>query len=128
MATRRHFSGTPLEPQAGYCRALRVGDRILVSGTLGVDAEGRPVGDARGQAERALERIVEAVEALGGRRDQIVRTRTFATDPARDWPAFAAVHGAVFGEQPPVASFVGTSGLVTPGCVLEIEAEAVLAN
>jgi enamine deaminase RidA (YjgF/YER057c/UK114 family) len=126
MSRRRHFSGTAWEARAGYCRALRAGDRILVSGTLGVDADGRPAGDAGEQAQAALARIVAAVEALGGRRDQIVRTRTFATDPARDWPAFAAVHGAVFGDHPPVASFVGTSALIVPGCVLEIEAEAVV--
>ena len=120
----RHSTGTPWEAHVGYCRALRVGSRILVSGTLGVDAEGRPAGDAEGQTRAALERIVGAIEALGGSAADIVRTRMFAVAPSRDWDAIAAGHRAVLGAHPPVSTLVGTSGLVVPGCVVEIEAEA----
>ena len=120
----RHSTGTPWEAHVGYCRALRVGSRILVSGTLGVDAEGRPAGDAEGQTRAALERIVGAIEALGGSAADIVRTRMFAVAPSRDWDAIATAHRAVLGAHPPVSSLVGTSGLVVPGCLVEIEAEA----
>jgi enamine deaminase RidA (YjgF/YER057c/UK114 family) len=125
-ATRRHGSGTPWEDEVGYCRALRRGDVIVVSGTLGVDGEGRPAGDAHGQARAALDRIVAAVEALGGRREDIVRTRMFATAPSRDWAALARAHREVFAAHPPASTLVGTSGLVVPGCVVEIEADALL--
>ena len=124
MGVERHFTGTSWETHVGYCRALRVGSRILVSGTLGVDADGRPAGDAEAQARAALGRIVGAVEALGGSASEIVRTRMYALAPQRDWDAIAAAHRAVFGAHPPVSTLVGTSGLVVPGCVVEIEAEA----
>ena len=124
MGVERHGSGTPWEAHVGYCRALRVGSRILVSGTLGVDADGRPAGDAEAQTRAALARIVGAVEALGGSAADVVRTRMFALAPQRDWDAIAAGHRAIFGDHPPVSTLVGTSGLVVPGCLVEIEAEA----
>jgi enamine deaminase RidA (YjgF/YER057c/UK114 family) len=125
MTIQRHTTGTPWEPAVGYCRALRVGDRILVSGTLGVTPEGEPAGDAGSQAEAALRRICEAVEALGGSPADVVRTRMFALRPRADWEVFAAAHRAVFGAHPPVSTMVGTTELAVPGCVIEIEAEAV---
>lgn len=128
MAADRHFTGTPWEAHVGYCRAVRVGSRILVSGTLGVDAEGRPAGDAEAQTRAALERILGAVEALGGSAGDVVRTRMFALAPQRDLDAIAAAHRAVLGDRPPASTLVGTSALVVPGCVIEIEAEAEVGS
>ena len=122
----RHFTGTPWEPEVGYCRALRVGDRILVSGTLGIGPDGGPAGDAYAQAAAALTRIRAAVAAVGGERAVIIRTRMFATDPAGDYPAIARAHREALGAEPPVTSLIGTPALVDPGFVVEIEAEAVV--
>lgn len=100
MPIERTFTGTTFEPAVGYCRALRVGDRILVAGTLGLTADGAPAGDAYGQARAALTRIVGALEELGGLPSDVIRTRMFATDPVGDWDAFARAHREVFGEHP----------------------------
>jgi enamine deaminase RidA (YjgF/YER057c/UK114 family) len=120
---RRHFTGVPLEATVGYCRALRVGSRIVVSGTVGLDEQGRPAGDAYGQARTALQRICGAVEALGGAAGDVVRTRMFATHMA-DFEAITRAHAEVFAGHPPATSFLGISGLAVEGCVVEIEAEA----
>jgi enamine deaminase RidA (YjgF/YER057c/UK114 family) len=124
MPAQRHSTGTSWEAAVGYTRAVRVGERILVSGTLGVDADGRPAGDAYGQATAAIARIVQAVEALGGSRADVVRTRMFATHPQRDWEQLARAHREGFGEHPPASAMLGTHELAVPGCVIEIEAEA----
>jgi enamine deaminase RidA (YjgF/YER057c/UK114 family) len=121
---QRHSTRTTWEQAVGYTRAVRVGERILVSGTLGVDADGRPAGDAYEQAMAAVARIVSAVEALGGQRADIVRTRMFATHPQRDWEQLARAHRESFGKHPPVTAMLGTHELAVPGCVIEIEAEA----
>ena len=126
MPIERAFSGTRFEPAVGYCRAVRVGDRILVAGTLGLTEDGAPAGDAYAQARAALARIVGALGELGGLASDVVRTRMFAIDPVRDWDAFARAHREVFGEHPPVSTMVGTSALAVDGCLIEIEAEADL--
>ena len=126
MPIERYFTGTTFEPRVGYCRAVRVGDRILVAGTLGLTADGAPAGDAYEQAAAALTRIVGAIEELGGRASDVVRTRMFAIDPQGDWEALADAHREAFGENPPVSTMVGTSALAVEGCVIEIEAEADL--
>jgi enamine deaminase RidA (YjgF/YER057c/UK114 family) len=128
MPIERYFTGTTFEPRVGYCRAVRVGDRILVAGTLGLTGEGAPAGDAYAQAVAALTRIVGAIEELGGRASDVVRTRMFAIDPQGDWEAFADAHREAFGEHPPVATMVGTSALAVDGCLIEIEAEADLGG
>src|SRR4051812_18167769 len=109
MPVERYFTGTPWEPYVGYCRALRVGERILVAGTVGVDDVGRPAGDVHEQARAALERICTAVEALGGRRSDIARPRISPPPPVRDGDATARAPAAVLGEPPPVSALLGTS-------------------
>jgi enamine deaminase RidA (YjgF/YER057c/UK114 family) len=126
MPIDRYFTGTTFEPVVGYCRAIRVGDRILVAGTLGLTADGAPAGGAYEQARAALARIVGALEELDGRASDVVRTRMFAIDPVRDWAPFARAHREVFGDHPPVSTMVGTSALAVDGCLIEIEAEADL--
>src|SRR5579862_985764 len=123
---RRHFTGSPFETQAAFARAIRIGSRIVVAGTLGTDPEGRPAGDAYGQTHAAIGRIAAAIEALGGSLRDVVRTRMFALDVG-DFAEIGRAHADVFSEHPPVTSFLVTGGLVVPGCVVEIEAEAELA-
>lgn len=127
MERQRVSTGTEWEPRVGYSRAVRVGDRILVSGTTATDEDGDPVapGDPGAQTRRALEIVVDAVEEAGGRREDVVRTRMFVTD-ADDWETVGEVHGEFFDDVRPASTMVEVSGLVGPEYVVEVEAEAVV--
>ena len=123
---QRHRSASPFEDTFGFCRALAAGDRILVAGTAPIGADGRTVpGDAQAQARRCFAIIREAIEALGGRMDQVVRTRMFVTR-REAWEGVARAHGEVWGgsERTPVATCVVVDGLIDPDWLVEIEAEA----
>lgn len=127
MDRLRHFSASPYESQFGYCRALRTGRRIVVSGTAPIGPRGGTAapGDAFGQAWRCLQIIEEAVEALGGRMDHVVRTRIYITR-REDWSVVARAHGQIFGKAQPVTTLVVVAGLLDPDWLVEIEAEAEL--
>jgi len=129
MDRQRVSTGTEWEPRVGYSRAVRVGDRILVSGTTATDESGDPVapGDPAAQTRQVLETVVEAIEAAGGRREHVVRTRMYVTD-ADDWETVGEVHGEFFGDVRPASSMVEVSSLIGPEYVVEIEAEAVVSD
>ncbi|MGA0919800.1 MAG: aldo/keto reductase [Gemmatimonadaceae bacterium] len=123
--TRRAFSGTPWETSAGYARAVRVGDRILVSGTTathGDRAMGGP--DAYAQAHHVFDKIEGAVQSLGGTLADVVRTRIFVSR-MEDWEAVARAHGERFGEIRPANTLVRAE-LIGAEYLVEIEAEAVV--
>ena len=117
-------SGSRWEPIAGYARAVRVGDRILVSGTTATHGESTVVcpGDAEGQTVYILDKIGAAIEALGGELGDVVRTRIYVRE-ARSAEAVARVHGRYFGAVRPANTLVQIAGLVGDYDV-EIEAEA----
>jgi aryl-alcohol dehydrogenase-like predicted oxidoreductase/enamine deaminase RidA (YjgF/YER057c/UK114 family) len=119
-------SGSVWETRAGFARAIRVGGRILVSGTTATDPQGDPVcpGDAEGQTVYILDKILGAVSSLGGRPEDIVRTRIYLSDAAL-WEPVSAVHARYFGAVLPANTLVAVAGLVGPYAV-EIEAEAVV--
>ncbi len=118
-------SGTHWEALGGYSRAVRYGDRILVSGTTATGPDGLVgPGDAAAQANYAIDKIAAALEQLGGRLDDVVRTRIYVRNIA-DWEAVARVHGARFGEIRPVNTLV-EAHLVGEEYLVEIEAEAVI--
>ena len=129
MERQRVSTGTEWEQKVDYSRAVRVGDRVLVSGTTATDDEGDPIapGDPRVQTRRALQMVADAVEEAGGRRADIVRTRMYVTD-ADDWEEIGTVHAEFFGDIRPAATMVEVSGLVGPEYVVEIEAEAVVLS
>jgi enamine deaminase RidA (YjgF/YER057c/UK114 family) len=116
--------GSRWEPIAGYSRAVRVGHRILVSGTTATHGEGTVVcpGDAEAQTVYILNKIGGAIEALGGDLEDVVRTRVYLRD-ARHAEPVARVHGRYFGAVRPANTFVQIGGLVGTYDV-EIEAEA----
>ncbi len=122
---QRISSGSPFEPTIGFSRAVRVGDRVLVSGTGPVFADGRCPDDAGAQARRCFEIIEAALKEAGTGLADVVRTRLFLTS-ADDVEAVSAVHGALFGAIRPAATMVLVAGLVVPAWKVEIEAEAVL--
>lgn len=119
-------SGSPFEGEIGFSRAVRVGSRIEVSGTAPIrDGKTAGIGDAYTQTKVALGIIVGAVEQAGGTAADIVRTRIFLTDMSL-WRDAARAHGEVFGEIRPASSFIGTSALINPEWLVEIEASAEL--
>lgn len=126
MEFERTFSGAPWESRVGYCRALRAGQHIYVTGTAPV-AEGGGVfapGDAYAQAKRCLEIIEGALANLGADLTCVVRTRMFVTDISR-WQEFGKAHGEFFGEHPPATTMVEVKALIEPAMLIEIEADAV---
>lgn len=124
--TRRHVSsGSPYEPQIGFSRAVRVGDRVLVSGTAPVWPDGEVEEDVAAQARRCLEIIETALRKAGAQLADVVRTRTYLVDAA-DGEAVGRVHGELFGEIRPASTMVVVAGLIDPRWKVEIEAEAIL--
>lgn len=123
---RRVSSGTKWEAVAGYCRALRVGDRILVSGTVAVDQDGNLVGldDAGMQTRFILDKIEAAIVELGGTLADVVRTRMFVAD-IYNWERVTKAHGERFRTIRPVTTLVQAQ-LIGPEYLVEIEAEAVV--
>ena len=73
-------TGSTWESAVGYSRAVRAGDFIFVTGTVGIEADGSYAPSLKAQTRRALDIIIAAVEALGGKAADIVRTRMFVTD------------------------------------------------
>lgn len=129
MMRDRVSSGSPYEMQIGFSRALKAGPRIVVSGTAPMAPDGTSYapGDPGSQTQRCLEIIVESVRALGGRQEDIVRTRMYLTNAA-DWEAVAHIHGQFFGRIRPAATCVVVSGLLRPEWRVEIEAEAEISE
>lgn len=126
MTFQRAFSGAPWEPKVGYCRAIRAGDQIFVSGTAPVKEGGGVFapGDAHAQAKRCLEIIESALRNLGADRACVVRTRMFVTDIGR-WEEYGRAHSEFFGENPPATTMVQVRALIEPEMLIEIEADAV---
>jgi len=123
---KRVFSAAPWEARVGYCRAVRAGNHIYVTGTAPV-AEGGGVeapGDAYRQARRCLALIERALAELGADLSSVVRTRMFVTDIAR-WGEFGRAHAEVFGAHPPATTMVEVRALIDPAMLIEIEADAV---
>ncbi|MET0772918.1 MAG: RidA family protein [Candidatus Limnocylindrales bacterium] len=121
----RVSSGSPYEAPIGFCRAMRVGDRVVVSGTAPVWPDGEVDPDPEEQASRCFEIITDALSALGASASDVVRTRMYLTDPA-DWEAVGRAHGAIFRDVRPAATMVVVAALLDPRWRVEIEAEAVI--
>ena len=128
MSKRRNYStGAKWEPIVGYSRAVRIGNVIEVSGTCAVDENGSPFApeDAYKQTQRIFEIIGKALAELGGKVDDVVRTRMFVTN-INDWAEIGKAHGEVFHTIRPVTTMVEVSKLISPEYVVEIEATAIL--
>jgi enamine deaminase RidA (YjgF/YER057c/UK114 family) len=129
MTTQRVFSGAPWEKRVGYCRAIRSGNLIFVTGTVAIDEAGKPFepGNAYAQAKRSLLIIERALQELGADLSSVVRTRMFVTDISR-WEEFGKAHGEVFRDFPPATTMVEVKSLIAPEFLIEIEADAVLSR
>ncbi len=122
---RRASSGTVWEDVAGFSRAVRKGDRILVSGTTATHRD-RLIGgsDAASQTHFVIDKIEGAILSLGGRLEDVVRTRIYIHDPAV-WDPVARAHGARFSQIRPANTLVN-AGLIGDGYLVEMEAEAIV--
>jgi enamine deaminase RidA (YjgF/YER057c/UK114 family) len=128
MAERKNISsGSSFEPVLGYCRAVRMGSHVSVSGTAPAWPDGSINPDPGVQAARCLEIITAALSEAGASPADVVRTRIYLVDAA-DFDAVAASHGAVFGEIRPANTTVVVSALLNPAWKVEIEADAITAN
>ena len=117
--TRRHRDGRGWEVKAGYSRAVRRGEHIAVSGTTAADASA----DTYGQARAALDQAIHAVEALGGTKHDIVRTRILLA-PEADWQAAARAHVQLLGEVAPANTMLYVAGLIGDDYLVEVEVDA----
>lgn len=117
----------PFEEAAGFTRAIRVGDRIIVSGNVGVEEDGSVSPDAGRQADRCFEQILDYVGQLGGHSGDVVRVRMFVTDIA-DADAVTAAFTRAVGHARPTGTLVAVSALYNPEWKCEIEAEAVIGS
>ncbi|HKP37957.1 MAG TPA: RidA family protein [Pyrinomonadaceae bacterium] len=118
-------SGAKWESIVGYSRAVKVGNRIYVTGTtaLGSDGEIVGIGDAYEQARQCLRNIASALNRLGAGLEHVVRTRMFVTDISR-WEEYGRAHGEFLREVMPATTMVEVKALIDPRMLIEIEADA----
>ncbi len=115
-----------LEPISHYCHATRVGDRIWISGTVGVDEAGNIPDDTVEQFRIAMDNIDQVLRAAGGRPEHIVKVTLYLTD-VDDRQRINPIRQAYWGEHRPASTLVGVAALALPGLKIEIDAEAVIA-
>ncbi|MTE17764.1 RidA family protein [Streptomyces sp. TRM43335] len=120
-------SGSPLEPQIGFSRAVRKGAYVVVSGTAPIGDDGTTVGrgDVRAQTVRCLDIAETALNAAGASLEDVVRTRVMLTDVTR-WKEAAQAHGERFASVRPACTFVEVSRFIDPDWLVEVEVDAVL--
>lgn len=123
----RHFTGTLWESKVGYCRAIRAGNQIVMSGTAPIDAHGHTFapGDGYAQTKRCFQIIQQTLQAMGADLSNIVRTRMYVTDISR-WQEYGQAHQEVMGAYPPVTAMVEVKALINPDMLIEIEVDALI--
>ena len=120
-------TGTKWEPIVGYSRAVRIGNVVAVTGTTATDERGEIVGegDLYRQSQQALANVRAALERIGARVEDVIRTRIFVTDISR-WEEAGRAHGEMFGTIRPATSMLEISRLIDPRMLVEIEADAIV--
>ena len=129
MSRKLVSSGSYLEPVIGFSRAVRVGNIVVVGGTAPIKAEGgtAAIGDVYGQTKRCLEIVAKAFADAGARLEDVTRTRIILTDIAL-WKDAARAHAEAFATIRPVTTLMQVTAFVDPDWLVEIEAEAVIAD
>lgn len=119
----RISSGSPFEARIGFSRALRVGVRVLVSGTAPVMPDGTCPDGTLAQARRCWDIVLQALAEAGSSADDVVRTRTLLA-PGADAGEAMTAHGEVFADVRPASTMVHVHALLDPRWLVEVEAEA----
>lgn len=129
MQIHRTFSGASWESTVGYCRAIKAGNHIYVSGTAPVAEDGSVFapGDAYAQAKRCFQIIEKALQDLDANTTNVVRTRMYVTDISL-WREFGKAHREFFAENPPASTMVEVKSLVDPAMLIEVEVDAICFN
>jgi enamine deaminase RidA (YjgF/YER057c/UK114 family) len=126
--SQRYRDGGGFEAAAAYSRAARAGSRIVVSGTADIDGNGQVghPGDTYGQTLASLERAVAAVRELGGRREDVVRTRIYLV-PDAEWAGAVKAHREVLEGVDPASTTLFVAGFIPEGVLVEVEVDAEVA-
>jgi enamine deaminase RidA (YjgF/YER057c/UK114 family) len=126
---QRISTGSPFEPKVGISRAIRSGKVIAVTGTAPLGPDGNTVakGDAAAQARRCFEIVRSAIEGLGGKLSDVIRTRILLTR-IEDWEQVGIVHGEFFGCIRPANTIMQVVRFIDPDWLVEIEADAIVEN
>ena len=128
MERKNILTGSPWEDKMGYCRAVRIGNIIEVSGTVAiVDGEKVKADDAQAQTLNILERVEKVLEELEVSMKDVIRTRIFTTD-INTFEAVASAHASYFKDIKPTTGFYEISKLVAPEYLVEIEFTAVISE
>jgi enamine deaminase RidA (YjgF/YER057c/UK114 family) len=122
-------SGSPFEKPIGFSRAVRTGNRILISGTAPIAEDGSAAfpGDVYLQTRHCLQIIEKAIIDAGGQIEDVIRTRVYLTD-GDSWKEAGKAHGEFFGAIRPASTFVEVSRLIDPAWLVEIEAECEIGS
>lgn len=124
MKPQRVFSGAPWEKIVSYCRGVRSGPMVAISGTTSLkDGEIYALNDPYNQTRRCLEIIEETLKSFGLDKSHVIRSRMFVTDISQ-WESFGKAHGEFFRDHPPATSMVEVSALIRPELLVEIEVDA----
>jgi len=128
MGRERITTGTIWEKQVGYSRAVRVGNNIEIAGTTAMDGtEIQCRGDVYGQTVFVLQKMLRALQSLGGKPDDVVRTRIYLTDIAH-WEEAGKAHGEFFSEIQPASTMLAVHALIHPELLVEIEMSAIIPD
>ncbi len=128
MQLSRYATGSAGEEAFGFCQAVRRGPHVAVSGSTGRDVDGHIVrGGAYAQTRQAIENLQTALAAVGGSLADVIRTRVFIVD-ITEWEAVARAHCEAFAQHPPASSLIGVNALFEPDILVEIEADAIIAD
>jgi enamine deaminase RidA (YjgF/YER057c/UK114 family) len=129
MARHNVSTGSPYEPIIGISRAVRIGNIVAVAGTAPLGPDGKTVGqgDPKAQARRCFEISRLALQQLGARMEDVVRTRVLLTR-IEDWKAVAEVHGEFFRDIRPVNTIMQVSRFIDPDWLVETEVDAVVTD